>query len=46
MVQAGKDLPLERHQGAYALQKQLMEAIAADQHLAHLGSDAFRCAPA
>ena len=41
MVQAGKDLPLERHQGAYALQKQLMEALAAD-----LGSDAFRCAPA
>ncbi|KAL4427451.1 hypothetical protein ABPG77_000740 [Micractinium sp. CCAP 211/92] len=39
---AGKDLPLERHQGAYALQKQLMEAIAADRHLAALGGDAFR----
>ena len=43
-LQAGKDLPLERHQGAYALQKQLMEGIAGDPHLAGLGAAAFRCA--
>lgn len=42
-TQAGKDLPLERHQGAYALQKQLMEHIAADRDLTRLGGDAFRC---
>lgn len=42
--QAGKDLPVERHQGAYALQKQLMEAVAADRHLTALGGDAFRWA--
>ena len=43
LLQAGKDLPLERHQGAYALQKQLMEGVAADPHLAGLGAAAFRC---
>lgn len=36
---------MERHQGAYALQKQLMEAVAGDRHLTALGGDAFRCAP-
>ncbi|PRW60362.1 DEAD-box ATP-dependent RNA helicase 17 [Chlorella sorokiniana] len=39
---AGIDLPVERHQGAYALQKQLMEGVAADRHLTALGGDAFR----
>ncbi|EFN59565.1 hypothetical protein CHLNCDRAFT_56430 [Chlorella variabilis] len=39
---AGADLPMEGHQGAYALQKQLMEGVAADSHLSRLGGDAFR----
>lgn len=43
-AQAGKDLPLERHQGAYALQKQVMEGVAADRALTSLGADAFRWA--
>jgi hypothetical protein len=30
---------MERHQGAYLLQKQLMDAVAADKRLARLGED-------
>lgn len=36
---------MERHQGAYLLQKQLMDAVAADKRLLQLGEDAFRSVP-
>ncbi|GAB4822270.1 hypothetical protein N2152v2_009316 [Parachlorella kessleri] len=39
---AGGKGDMERHQGAYLLQKQLMDAVAADKRLMHLGEDAFR----
>ena len=39
---AGERGSLERHQGGYLLQKQLMEAVAADKRLLRLGEDAFR----
>ena len=41
-AKAGKALPLERHHGAFALQRQLMDAVAGDKALAALGGDAFR----
>lgn len=41
-LQAGKGLPLERHHGAFQLQKQLTDAVTADRHIIRLASDAFR----
>jgi ATP-dependent RNA helicase DDX31/DBP7 len=39
---AGKGLPIERHHGAYRLQKEVMDAVDSDLHLKFLAETAFR----
>ena len=39
---AGKNLPLERHHGAFSLQKEVMEVVAGDRGLRGLAEMAFR----
>lgn len=42
MDRSSAGLPLERHHGAFALQKQLMSTVASDKRLTRMATDAFR----